>query len=188
MASVTVAPDTFELVNFSAPEIARVAGEVANAVGLGGDVAVAVVVDESDMIGRVQSGLDGDAVVVKASGGAFESLRRAREFDEVRCRSILGQALLRARDRLDPDFGDPPGDADLAVQLEVAWAAYIEGRLHRLGVITGRPQRRIYHFRVRHGFNDTVDAVFYRLWNAEGLQWSDIEAASEEALRSRIPA
>lgn len=188
MAAVTVSPETFELVDFDAAEIRRVAGDVADAVGLGGDVRVSIAVDEAEMMARVNSRVDGDTVVVEATGGAFESLRKARAFDEVRCRSVLGHALLRARDRLDPAFGNPPPDAELPVALEVAWATYIEGRLHRLGVIQGRPQRRIYHFRVRHGFNDTVDRIFDRLWNAADLTWSDIEAASEEAAGSTVTA
>jgi hypothetical protein len=182
MAKISVSPDAFELVNFDAAEITRIAGEVAAAVGLGADVPVQINVDEAVMMGKAASSVSDDgSVMVEVTGGAFESLRKAREFDEARCRSILGHALLRARDRLDPSFGTPPADAELDVRREVAWASYIEGRLARLGILTGRPQRRIYHFRVRHGFNDTVDRVFDRLWNADGLSWADVEAASAEA-------
>lgn len=188
MANVTVTPDTFELVNFDSADIAHAAREVADAVDLGADVPVAIDVDEAVMMGRSTSRLEGDTVVVEASGGAFESLRKARQFDEDRCKAVLGHALLRARDRLDPAFGEPPPDGELSVQHEVAWATYIEGRLDRLGIVTGRPQRRIYHFRVRHGFNDGVDAVFNRLWNAEGLAWADIEAASAEASGATVSA
>jgi hypothetical protein len=188
VAKVTVTPETFELVEFDSAEITRVANDVADAVGLGADVPVSIDVDEAVMQGRASSRVEGDGVVVEASGGAFESLRKARTFDEARCRSILGQALLRARDRLDPSFGTPPADADLSVREEVAWASYIEGRLDRLGIIRGRPQRRLYHFRVRHGFNDTVDTVFQRLWEADGLTWSDLEAASAEAAGSTVSA
>jgi hypothetical protein len=181
MAKVTVSPETFELVEFDAGEIARVAGEVADAVGLGADVEVRIDVEESVINAKVASRLEGSAVVVEATGGAFESLRAARKFDETRCRNVLGQALLRARDRLDPSFGEPPADADLDVQQETAWATSIEGRLARSGVITGRPQRRIYHFRVRHGFNDGVDRAFDQLWNGDGLTWADIQRISDEA-------
>ena len=181
MAKVTVSPETFELVEFDAGEIARVAGEVADAVGLGADVPVRIEVEESVINAKTASRLDGEAVVIEATGGAFESLRAARKFDEARCRNVLGQALLRARDRLDPAFGEPPADADLDVHQETAWATSIEGRLARAGVITGRPQRRIYHFRVRHGFNDGVDRAFDQLWNGEGLTWADIQRTSDEA-------
>ena len=181
MAKVTVSPGTFELVNFDAAEITRLAEQVADAVGLGADVAVRIDVDETAMQGKSSSRVEDGAVVIEASGGAFESLRKARDFDEERCKSVLGHALLKARDRLDPAFGTPPADGDLGVREEVAWATAIEGRLARLGIVRGRPQRRIYHFRVRHGFSDTVDRVFQRLWDADTLTWADIEAASTEA-------
>ena len=181
MAKVRVSPETFELVNFDAAEITRLAEEVADAVGLGADVPVTIDIDEAAMQGKSSSRVEGDGVVIEASGGAFESLRKAREFDEERCKAVLGQALLKARDRLDPAFGTPPADADLGVREEVAWATAIEGRLARLGIITGRPQRRIYHFRVRHGFTDTVDRVFQQLWDADKLTWADLQAASAEA-------
>lgn len=178
---VSVTPDAFELVSFDAAEIAAVAADVADAVELGPDVAVRVAVDESVIMAKTSSRIEGDTVVVEATGGAFESLRAARQFDEQRARSVLGQALLRARDRLDPAFGEAPGDGDLDVHQETAWAATIEGRLARRDIVPGRPQRRIYHFRVRHGFNDTVDAVFDRLWNSDTPTWAEIQAASDEA-------
>ena len=181
MAKVTVSPETFELIEFDAAEIAGVAASVADAVGLGADVPVRITIDEAVIMAKTSSRLEDGAVVVEATGGAFESLRAARKFDETRCRNVLGQALLRARDRLDPSFGEPPGDSELDVHQETAWATYIEGRLARMGVIAGRPQRRIYHFRVRHGFNDKVDQVFDRLWNGQDLSWADIQAASDEA-------
>ena len=187
MAKVSVSPETFELVNFDAAEITRLASEVADKVGLGADVPVSIAVDETAMQGKSSSRVENGGVVIEASGGAFESLRKARDFDEERCRNVVGQALMRARDRLDPAFGEPPADADLGVREEVAWATAIEGRLARLGIITGRPQRRIYHFRVRHGFTDTVDRVFQRLWDSDGLTWADITAASAEAAGSAEP-
>ena len=186
MAKITVTPQTFELVNFEAADIESVAEEVAQAVGLADDVVVEINVDEAEMVGRSKTTLDGKKIVVDASGGAFESLRKARDFAPERCKAVLGQGLMRARDRLDPAFGDPPADDEISVRLEAAWSTYIEGRLDRRGVLQGRPQRRIYHFRVRHGFNDNVDAVFNRLWNADGLTWADIEATSAEA--SKEPA
>ena len=188
MAKVSVSPETFELVNFDAGEITRIVSQVADAVGLGADVPVSIVVDEAAMQGKSSSRVEGDGVVIEASGGAFESLRKAREFDEERCKNVVGQALLKARDRLDPSFGTPPDDADLSVREEVAWATYIEGRLARLGIVTGRPKRRIYHFRVRHGFTDGVDRAFQQLWDGDGLTWSDLVAVSAEAAVDVEPA
>ena len=181
MAKVTVSPETFEFVNFSASEIQTLAEEVASRVGLADDVVVDIEIDEAEMMGRSAASIEGGAVKIAVSGGAFESLRKAREFAADRCRAVLGQALMRARDRLDPSFGDPPGDAEVDVRLEAAWSSYIEGRLHRLDVLVGRPQRRIYHFRVRHGFSDDVDRVFDALWNGDSLSWADIEKLSAEA-------
>ena len=188
MAKVTVSPETFELINFDHDEIVAVASDVADRVGLGADVPVHIEIDEAGMQPRASSRVEGDGVVIEANGGAFESQRKARDFDADRTRLVLGGALLRARDRLDPAFGTPPPDDDVEVRHEVAWATYIEGRLDRLGIITARPQRRIYHFRVRHGFTDTVDRVFQRLWDADGLTWADLVAASAEAAGEPVPA
>ena len=188
MAKVTVTPETFELINFDHGTIVSVVADVADRVGLGADVPVRVDIDEAVMQARAAARVEDGGVVISASGGAFESLRKAREFDEDRARLILGSALLRARDRLDPAFGEPPADDDIDVRHEVAWATSIEGRLDRLGIITARPQRRIYHFRVRHGFNDGVDRVFQRLWDADSLTWADVVAASAEAAGEPVAA
>ena len=181
MPTVNVAPAAFELVNFDAREIESIAAEIAAAVGLPSDCEIDVDVDETEMVVRSSTTIDGRRIVVAVSGGAFESQRKAREFAPDRCRAVLGQALMRARDRLDPAFGAPGGDEPVGVRVESAWSTYIEGRLERLGVAAGRPQRRLYHFRVRHGFNDTVDAVFQRLWQGADLTWADLERASDEA-------
>lgn len=188
MADITVNPQVFQLVEYDAAEITALADEVATTVGLAADVSITVNIDEAVIVAKFSSHLEGAAAVVDVSGGALESLRKARQFDPTRARNALGQTLMRVRDRLDPAFGDPPSDDEMTVLEESAWSTYIEGRLDRLGVLTGRPQRRIYHFRVRHGFSDTVDRTFDRLWNAEGLTWADIQAASAEAASSAVPA
>jgi hypothetical protein len=54
------------------------------------------------------------------------------------------------------------------------------GRIQRLGYDSQR-QRRLYQFRVRHGFNDAADAAFERLWTADSLTWDDIVALSTRA-------
>ena len=188
MARVQVQPETFALVEFDAAQIAAAAAEVADAVGIGADVVVTVEVDEAVMVGSVASRIEGNGIVVTATGGAFESLRKARQFDETRCRTVLAHALLRARDRLDDAFGDPPADPELTVQHEVAWATSIEGRLSRLGLVQGRPQRRIYHFRVRHGFSDGVGLPQPVEDPVDAVTWDDITAASAEATGNPIPA
>ena len=181
---VAVAPSAFELVSFEASAIEQIASELADSVGLPADVQVEVNVDEAMIVAKVATTVSDGRVVIDLSGGAFEDLKRARQFSDERARTVLAHALIRAKDRLDPSFGDPPTDAELTVQLESAWATYAEGRLERLG-LPGRPQRRIYHFRIRHAFTDTSDRVFHELWAGEGLRWADIERLSAEAAASK---
>jgi hypothetical protein len=68
----------------------------------------------------------------------------------------------------------------MTLPLSSAWQAYCVGRLHRLGHRVQR-QRRLYHFRNRHGFTDEADAAFDRLWTADALTWSEITALSDGA-------
>ena len=49
-------------------------------------------------------------------------------------------------------------------------------------------QRRLYHFRNRHGFTDAADAAFQRLWEAESLTWDEIDALSQSALAAKDAA
>ena len=67
---------------------------------------------------------------------------------------------------------------------QVAWNAYAEGRNERLGLEVQK-QRWLYHFRNRHGFSDAADAVFTRLWTADGLAWADIQTACDETAAAR---
>lgn len=180
MATVNVTPETFELVFFDRADIEAIASELADTVGLPDDVTIDIDVDETLMMGRVSSRLEGRRIVVEASGGAFEDQRKARTFSPERTRSALAHGFMRARDRLDPSFGPAPADDELTICQESAWATSIEGRLERLGLPVRR-QRRIYHFRVRHGFDDNADAVFDELWAGEGLSWADIDRLSAAA-------
>ena len=95
---------------------------------------------------------------------------------------MLGRLLFRVRDRRDPTFGTPPPDAELPLRQSVAWDVYSVGRLVRLGHRHyDNRQRRLYHFRNRHGFTDAADEAFERLWTADGLSWAEIAALSDEA-------
>jgi hypothetical protein len=100
---------------------------------------------------------------------------------------VLGRLLFEVRDRLDPAFADAPPAGALTLQQSSAWQAYCVGRLGRLGYKVQR-QRRLYHFRNRHGFTDAADAAFDRLWQGEGLGWAEVQAASDEALAARATA
>ena len=187
VATVKVTPQTFEFVSFDAAEIEKIASELADAIGLDDDVVVEVNIDEAIMQGQSNSRIEGRTIIVDATGGAYESLRKAREFSAERCRASLGQSMMRARDRLDPAFGAAPADDELDVNLESAWASSIEGRLTRIGV-PGRPQRRLYHFRVRHGFDDRADTAFHKLYDSDTLTWSDIAGISAGAQGAETPA
>jgi hypothetical protein len=90
--------------------------------------------------------------------------------------------LFRVRDRRDPAFGDAPPDDELPLAYSVSWDVYSVGRLVRLGYRHyDNRQRRLYHFRNRHGFTDAADEAFDRLWTGDGLAWADICALSDRA-------
>jgi hypothetical protein len=178
--SVTVTPDAFTLVKFDHDELVGVAEKLLVDLGLA-DLDLRVDVDESTPLGRaIVSG--SDPVTVAVESGALEDPRRPRELSASGSADLLGRLLLRVRDRRDPKFGDPPEDKDLTQGEAVAWDVYCVGRLVRLGYKHhDNRQRRLYHFRNRHGFSDAADAAFERLWTAEGLTWSDIKSLSDSA-------
>lgn len=180
---VTVVPETFTYVLYEGSRISELARELADRVGLPDGLAVRVEVDEESPLGRT-SVTDLDPVTVAVEGGAFEDAKRLRHLSERSVVSVLGRHLVRARDRLDPAFGEPPPDREIPLPEYVAWDVYAIGRLARLGYPVQK-DRRQYHFRIRHGFTDAADEVFERLWNADGLTWSDLQAASAEAATAR---
>ena len=176
---VEVRPETFSMVLFDAAEIRAIVEKLAAEVGLPADLAITVDIDETTPMGRslLQSL---DPVVLSLESGALEDPKRPRQLNEEGAIDVLGRLLFEVRDRLDPAFGDPPAEDDLSLPESVAWQVYCVGRLGRLGHRVQR-QRRLYHFRNRHGFTDAADEAFERLWSAEGLTWSDITATSEGA-------
>ncbi|HEX4867433.1 MAG TPA: hypothetical protein VFV32_07370 [Acidimicrobiales bacterium] len=182
---VHVQPEEFSMVFFDAHEIRALTEELAQEIGLPAELSITVDVDETTPLGRsvVQSV---DPVVIHLESGALEDAKRPRQLDPVGAADVLGRLLLAVRDRLDPAFGDAPPDDDLPLPHSVAWQVYSVGRLSRLGHRTNR-QRRLYQFRNRHGFTDTADAAFDRLWAAEGLTWAELVQISDEA-RSALPA
>jgi hypothetical protein len=184
MAKVTVTPEKFELVFFDADEITRIAEKVAEAVGLPDDTHVEINVDEAMMMGRSNAVLEGNKLVLEVTGGSFEDQRRSRHMSPERTERVLALKFLRARDRLDPAFGNPPADTDLTPGQGIAWDVYTEGRLDRTGLPT-RQQRLRYHFRVRHGFNDVADDLFQRLWTAESVTWAQIQEIHETGTKNR---
>lgn len=184
MAKVTVTPESFELVFFDAEEITRIAEKVADVVGLPDGTEVAINVDEAMMNARSTAVLEGNKLVLEVMGGALEDQRKSRHLSQERTERLLALKFMRARDRLDPDFGEPPADADLTPGQGIAWDVYAEGRLSRAGMPT-RQQRLRYHFRVRHGFNDVADELFQRLWTSDKLSWADIQEMHETGAKNR---
>jgi hypothetical protein len=183
MGTVTVTPDEWKFVFFDGPTIAGITEKLLADIGLDADVRIEV--DETTPLGRARLA-SVDPVVIAAESGAFEDAKRPRHLSERATADVVGKWLYRVRDRLDPGFGEPPPDDELTLAQTTAWDTYCVGRMARLGYPVQR-QRRLYHFRNRHGFSDTADAVFDRLWNADGLGWADIEAACAETEPTRTP-
>ena len=175
---VEVTPETFTYVLFDAPTIAGAVAELLERIGLDGrDVRVEV--DETSPIARVQV-QPGDPIVVLAESGAFEDARRPRELSELAVVTAAGRMLLRLSDREREGFRDAPPDDALTLAQSAAWDVVSIGRLGRLGYEVNR-QRWLYNFRNRHGFSDSSDEVFSRIWAADDLSWSELSALSARA-------
>jgi hypothetical protein len=184
VTEVTVSPETYNLVEFEAERIHTVASKLMDEIGV--PVALRIEVDETTPLGRAwTSSLE--PLVLSVESGAFEDPKRPRHLSERSVADVLGRLLFRVRDRLDPAFGEVPEDDDLSLPESTAWDAYAVGRLARLGYPAQR-QRRLYHFRNRHGFSDVADAAFERLWTSDGLTWTDIQAVCEETAAMRSVA
>lgn len=179
--AVTVIPESFSLVHFDAERIAGAVGEAAALAGIDADVTVEV--EERIPLGQVRV-VSVDPVSLHVEGGAFEDPKRPRQLSERRVLDVCGLLLFQVADRLDPDFGAPPLDQELPLTHRVAWDTYAVGRLARRGQPVQR-QRRVYHFRNRHGFTDAADAAFERIWNADHLDWAQLTEISDRATALR---
>lgn len=173
--SVTVAPHDFRFVKFDAQVVQRVGDELLATLGI--DRPLHVEIDETTPLGRVRATVNPDGIVVNVESGAFEDSKRPREQSETATAVSLGRILLRTRDRLQGGFGEAPADDELSLRQMAAWETYSAGRLTRLG-LTVNQQRWRYNFRNRHGFTDVADAAFERIWAADGLSWTELEAIS----------
>ena len=184
MTEVIVVPDTYNFVEFEGDRIREVAATLLDQIGV--SVPLRIEVDETTPLGRAWvSSLE--PLVLAVESGAFEDPKRPRHLSERSVGDVLGRLLFRVRDRLDPSFGQVPADDDLTLPASTAWDAYAVGRLARLGYPAQR-QRRLYHFRNRHGFSDVADAAFERLWTTDGLTWADVQAVCEETAATRSVA
>jgi hypothetical protein len=173
---VVVHPEEFSLVLFDAAEIRGLVEQLVAEVGLSADLEIRIEVDETTPLGNARVASI-DPVVLTLESGALEDAKAPRQLDPRSSADVLGRLLFEVRDRLDPEFGEAPEAGDLTLPQSSAWQAYCVGRLGRLGHKVQR-QRRLYHFRNRHGFTD-------RLWEGSGLTWAEIEAASDSALAAR---
>ncbi|MEL6891678.1 MAG: hypothetical protein AAFP84_08785 [Actinomycetota bacterium] len=173
---MTVEPAVFSLINYDADEIATIAGELAGLLGIGNPITIDV--DETTPLSKVSASVEArssDArITVSTESGALEDTQRFTNLGPAQARVSIGRMLLRARDRIRPDFTDAPPDLDLSLRQNAAWDAYCAGRLARIGVRVNE-QRFRYNFRNRFGFADDVDAMFDRLWSADDLGWSAID-------------
>lgn len=177
---VTVGPSQFRLVEFDASEIAQLVAAVADRLGLPSDLAVVVNVDETTPLGRARVA-SVDPLVLEVESGGFEDPLRPRRLSRTNVEATAGRLLMRAADRLSPEFADAPPDSELSLAEAAAWDAYATGRLARRGYPSQR-DRRHYHFRIRHGFTDAADAAFDRLWSADGLAWGEVRELSESGV------
>ena len=170
---VTVTPTEFNFVKFDADEIASLVAELATVLEITNPIRV--VIDETTPLAKLSEELDGAGpeatITLHAESGALEDRQHPTSFSATNSRESFGRILLRARDRLRPDFADAPGDLDLSLEENAAWDTYCVGRLARLGVAVNQ-QRWRYNHRNRFGFNDAVDVAFDALWAADDLGWS----------------
>ncbi|MBA2624193.1 MAG: hypothetical protein H0U89_01065 [Acidimicrobiia bacterium] len=183
-AEVLVQPQVFNFVDFDAERIGGVARTLLGQVGV--EVPLRLEIDEGTPLGRAWL-TSLEPLVLAVESGAFEDPKRPRQLSDRSIVDTLGRLLFRVKDRLDPAFGEVPADEDLDLAQSVAWDSYAVGRIARLGYPAQR-QRRLYHFRNRHGFSDTADAAFARLWEGEGLTWADVQAVCDETAANRTVA
>jgi hypothetical protein len=181
--TVEVSPESFTLVEFDAGEIRALVEGLAHDIGLPDDLVIRVEIDETTPLGAAKLASI-DPVLLTFESGALEDARRPRRLDPRSSSDVIGRLLFEVRDRRDPAFGEPPPEGAMTLPLSSAWQTYCVGRLHRLGHRVQR-QRRLYHFRNRHGFTDAADVAFARLWDGEGLTWAEIARTSDDALAAR---
>ena len=172
---ITVRPDSFSMVEFTADEIVTAATEVMGRIdGVDDDLDVELVVDEDQPTTRMRIA-SLDPVVIELDSGALEDTRHPRTFGAEMASVSLASLFVEYLDRLDPAFEAPPVGEPTDLAQKAAWSAYTHGRVHRLGYRVHRP-KHLYNFRNRHGFSDAADATFDWLWSATGLTWPDVLA------------
>ena len=179
--TVSVTPEAFILVPYDSGEIRGIIEDVAAQVGFPDGVDIALRVDETlphPILGTNIDVVDG-AVQLYCSGGNFEARNKSRTFSAPHARAEITHMLLRAVDRLRGGFETAAADADLTLGERQAWDTYAWGRAARLGHNV-HEQKRLYDFRMQHGFNDAADAAYARLYAAETTTWAGIREICAE--------
>jgi hypothetical protein len=177
--TITVIPEQFTYVSYDAGEISRIAAQMMDTLELAGrDVEIEV--DETTPLSRIRVRFDDRSISIRVESGAFEDLRHLRQPDEIRTATSIGRLLLRVKDRTSGAFAAAPPDDEMTLAQMAAWDAYCVARLAKLGIAVNQ-QRWRYNFRNRHGFTDAVDDAFDQLWNADDLNWDDLQRISTAA-------
>jgi hypothetical protein len=181
--TVTVTPETFAFVEFDAAEITAIVEKLIPDVGLGVGTDIALHVDEKVPMGRADI-VSLDPIALEVEGGALENPKVPRHLSVDGASDVLGRLLLRVRDHLDAGFGAPTLGTEIELRHKVAWDVYCVARLTRKGY-RAQKQRRLYSFRNRHGFTDSADAAFEKIWTQDDLMWVDLQRISDEAHAAR---
>jgi hypothetical protein len=183
---VRVVPESFTYVSFDAAEIAERTAKLIDEIDLQVQGDVHIEIDETTPLSRAYV-TSLEPITLSVESGALEDPKKPRHVSVHAIVDTVGRLLLRVRDRLDPAFGDPPPDSELTLPQSAAWDAYVMGRFQRIGYKAQR-QRRLYHFRNRHGFTDAADNAFAQLWDGEELTWAEIDAVSQDAIAAKESA
>ncbi len=192
--SITVIPESFELVPYSSEEIAEVLGVVADELDFAsGEIELTIDEELFNPLTGMASDVTDGAVQLWISGANLEDKKRPRKFAPAQARPDFAAMLLRASDRLGGGFANAPSDSEVSRATRIAWDIWAIGRASRLGFdVRAQPWR--YDFRLQHGFTDAADEAFEALWSAGdgAYTWETLDAvaAQTEAHRrpeSRIP-
>jgi hypothetical protein len=186
--TIAVTPDPFHLVEFDASLLRGLVEEIAGSLGLPPGIDITLTVDEAiphPIVGSFADIVDG-AVDLWCTGGCFEARNKTRAFSESHARAEITSMLLRARDRLSGGFEDAPHDGELLPGERAAWDCYTMGRVAALGHRVHH-QKRLYDFRLQHGFTDASDAAFDRLWNTPATTWGAIQEICVETGAAQRP-
>ncbi len=174
---VRVSPAEFRLIKYDAGAIAAVTTEMAELLGVPNPIRV--LVDETTPLAKMSAEVgesSDDEITIRVESGALENTQRFTHFGERAARESIGRMLLRARDRMRPDFAETPGDLDLDNAQNAAWDAYCAGRLAQADVEVNQ-QRFRYNYRNRFDFSDAADARFDQIWVSNDLGWDELTAA-----------